>query len=44
MLFRLIKRMIECGQKESISPKIDIFFAAGKLTENEYMQILSMLS
>lgn len=43
MLFRTIKRMIERGQTENIESKIDIFYAAGKLTDDEYTELLSML-
>ena len=43
MLYRTLKRMIERGQTEGLEAKIDIFFAAGKLTEEEYTQLMSML-
>lgn len=43
MLYRTLKRMIERGQTGGIEPKIDIFFAAGKLTEEEYNELISML-
>ena len=36
MLYRTIKRMIERNQVEGLESKIDIFFAANKLTEEEY--------
>lgn len=35
--------MIERGQTENIESKIDIFYAAGKLTYDEYAELLSML-
>ena len=44
MLFRTLKRMIEKGYTEGISEKIDIFFAANKLTEDEYNELTSMLA
>lgn len=44
MLFRTLKRMIEKGQTEGLAEKIDIFFATGKLTEEEYKELTSMLS
>ena len=34
MLYRTLKRMIERGQTNGLEEKIDIFFAAGKLTES----------
>ena len=44
MLYRTLKRMIEKGLTEGISEKIDIFFAANKLTEVEYNELVSMLA
>lgn len=43
MLYRTLKRMIERGQIENIESKIDIFFAAGKLNESEYQELIEML-
>lgn len=43
MLYRTLKRMIERGQIEGIEEKLDIFFAADKLTEEEYQALISML-
>lgn len=43
MLYRTLKRMIERGQTEGIEEKIDIFFAAGKLSEAEYNELIAML-
>lgn len=43
MLYRTLKRMIERGQIDEIEGKIDIFFAAGKLTEGEYNELMAML-
>lgn len=43
MLYRTLKRMIERGQTEGMEDKIDIFFAAGKLTESEYNSLLALL-
>lgn len=43
MLYRTLKRMIERGQTEGIESKLDIFFAANKLTEEEYNELLAML-
>ncbi len=44
MLFRMIKRLIELGQTEGLAEKVDVFFAAGKLTEQEYLEILDLLA
>ena len=43
MLYRTLKRMIERGQTQGMETKLDIFFAANKLTEEEYTELLGML-
>lgn len=43
MLYRTLKRMIERGQTEGLEDKIDVFYAAGKLTEGEYTELIAML-
>lgn len=43
MLYRTLKRMIERGQTEGLEKKLDIFFAANKLTESEYKELITML-
>ena len=43
MLYRTLKRMIERGQTEGLESMMDIFFAASKLTEEEYTELLGML-
>lgn len=43
MLYRTLKRMIERGQTDGLEDKLDIFFAAGKLTEVEYNELLGLL-
>lgn len=44
MLYRTLKRMIERGQTEGIEEKLDIFYAASKLTEAEYSELIGMLA
>ena len=44
MLYRILKRMIERGQTDGLEEKLDIFFAAGKLTEEEYQELIDMLN
>ncbi len=44
MLYRTLKRIIERGQTAGIESKLDIFFAAGKLTEEEYQELIKMLN
>ena len=43
MLYRTLKRMIERGQADGIEEKIDVFYAAGKLTEAEYNELIALL-
>lgn len=44
MLFNVLKRMIERGNTEGLINKIDIFFAAGKLNEDEYLELTKMVN
>lgn len=44
MLYRTLKRMIERGQTEGMEEKLDIFFAANKISEIEYLELFSMLN
>lgn len=43
MLYRVLKRVIERGQTEGLAEKLDIFFAAGKLTKDQYEELAGML-
>ena len=43
MLYRTLKRMIERGQLEGMTEKLDIFYAASKITEAEYLELTSLL-
>lgn len=44
MLYRTLKRMIERGLTDGIEAKLDIFFAANKITESEYTELIGMLT
>ena len=44
MLYRTLKRMIERGQTDGIETKLDIFYAAGKISEAEYSELIGMLN
>ena len=44
MLYRTLKRMIERNQTEGLEEKLDIFFAAGKLTQTQYTELLGLLA
>lgn len=43
MLYRMLKRLIALGRTEGLEERIDVFFAAGKLTEEEYNELIKML-
>lgn len=43
MLYRTLKRMIERGQTAGMAEKLDIFFAADKITQAEYTELIGML-
>lgn len=43
ILFRTIARMIERGDVEGIEKKIDIFYAAGKLSDEDYAELIGAL-
>ena len=43
MLYRTLKRLIERGRTEGLEEKIDVFYAAGKLTEEQYSELIEML-
>ena len=43
VLYRTCKRMIERGSTDGLAEKIDIFYAAGKLTDEHYAELTGML-
>lgn len=43
MLYKVLKRMIERGITENITEKLDVFYAADKLTEEEYSELIGMI-
>ena len=44
MLYKVLKRMIERGLIENITEKLDVFYAADKLTGEEYSELISMIT
>lgn len=44
MLYRTLKRMIERGKITGMAEKLDIFYAADKLTEAQYTELIGMLN
>lgn len=43
MLYRTLKRMIEKGNTEGMVEKLDVFYAADKLTREQYDELVGML-
>lgn len=43
MLYRVLKKLIETGATEGLAEKIDVFYATGKLTEAEYVELVGLL-
>lgn len=43
MLYNVLKTLIELGRTEDISEKLDVFFAVGKLKEEEYIELAGLL-
>lgn len=44
MLYKVLKRMIERGITENITEKLDVFYAADKLTVEEYSELIGMIT
>lgn len=44
MLYRTCKRMIERGSLDGMDTKLDVFYAAGKLTDDEYKELTELLA
>ena len=44
VLYRTCKRMIERGELEGMSTKLDVFYAASKLTDSEYAELTALLA
>lgn len=44
MLYRTCKRMIEKGNIAGMDTKLDVFYAAGKLTDDEYKELTELLA
>lgn len=44
MLYRICKRMIDRGQTAGLTEKLDIFFAADRLTADQYQELTQLLA
>ena len=43
MTYKLCKRLIELGRTEGLADKLDVYFAADRLTYEEYDELMGML-
>lgn len=43
MIYRILKNMILRGNTEGIEERIDVFYAANKLTYDEYNELMDLL-
>lgn len=43
MLYNTIKKLIALGRTEGLAEKIDVFYAAGKLTGEQYAELTAAL-
>ena len=43
MIYKMLRNMILRGKIEGIETRIGVFYAAGKLTDEEYAELISML-
>ena len=43
LLYRTLKRMIERGQTDGMSDKLDVFYAADKITKEQYEELTGLL-
>lgn len=44
MLYRTLKRMIERNQTDGMTEKLDIFYAADRISKEEYEELTAMLA
>ena len=44
VLYKTIKRLIENAQTDGLPEKVDIFHTAGKLTDEQYAEIVGLLT
>lgn len=44
MLYRTLKRMIERNQIAGMTEKLDVFYAADRITQSEYAELTALLT
>ena len=43
VLYRTLKRAIEKGQTDGMEEKLDVFYAADKISKEEYDELMALL-
>ena len=43
MLYRVLTRMVARGDTEGLREKVDVFYASGRLTDEEYQALTAQL-
>lgn len=43
MTYKLCRKLIELGRTAGLADKMDVYFAAGRLTEEEYTELMGLL-
>lgn len=43
MLYQILRRLIDKGQTSGMEEKLDVFFAADKITAEQYQELIGML-
>lgn len=44
MTYTLCKRLIEAGRTDNMLNKLDVFFAVGRITDDQYIELTGMLT
>lgn len=44
MTYKLVMALIAAGKTEGLADKVDVFYAAGRLTDEQYTEIMEILS
>ena len=44
MTYKLCKKLIELGRTEGLADKIDVYYAAGRLTTEQYRELMGLLN
>ena len=44
MLFKVLKRLAEKGNDETLAQKIDVLYAVGRISKEEYDELLMLMN